>query len=355
MKNLLFYGELPSTVIHGISLSNKLNIKILSSKFNVISREEHSYGYYNNIIFFVLRIMLDAIWLVLKSFSYKPVYFYAVFPTSSFSLLKIIFLSILVKASSPRVRIMFHLHRGDFREFSRRTTVVSYIALKIAYKIILLSNVFKNDFNKKYFNKLVVLENSINVPGNVSSNNIKENFSHDRKKFLYISNYISEKGILELLEAFSILRNKYKDIELRCYGAFLDEKIKNKILEYNHQDNGIYINDIIDADDKWSAFIWCDYFILPSKNEGQPLSIIEAMYFGKPVICTDVGGIPDMLTKAYPLMYSGCDSSSLLVTLNKTMELSIDDYIKLSDYVIMRFTKEFSIERHIFKINNIFE
>ena len=42
-----------------------------------------------------------------------------------------------------------------------------------------------------------------------------------------------------------------------------------------------------------------DIFTLVSDVEGMPLSIIEALYFGKPVIATPVGSIPDMIVDGY--------------------------------------------------------
>ncbi|MGQ0810664.1 MAG: glycosyltransferase family 4 protein [Nitrospiraceae bacterium] len=43
------------------------------------------------------------------------------------------------------------------------------------------------------------------------------------------------------------------------------------------------------------AFTAADVFLFPSLADNQPLSVIEALACGKPVVCFDVGGVPEMI------------------------------------------------------------
>jgi glycosyltransferase involved in cell wall biosynthesis len=49
-------------------------------------------------------------------------------------------------------------------------------------------------------------------------------------------------------------------------------------------------------DDVGDLLAACDVFALPSRSEGLPLALLEAMHSGAAVVATDVGGVPEVVT-----------------------------------------------------------
>jgi glycosyltransferase involved in cell wall biosynthesis len=54
-----------------------------------------------------------------------------------------------------------------------------------------------------------------------------------------------------------------------------------------------------------------DVFVMPSFSEGTPNSVVEAMACGKPIIASDVGGIPDMIGEDSGILVAAGDLSAL--------------------------------------------
>ena len=107
-------------------------------------------------------------------------------------------------------------------------------------------------------------------------------------KILFLSRIIKEKGIFELIEAFEHLNKKRDDIELIIAGdgeAFT--QLKNVV---KHKRN-IRVTGFVEGENKIALLKESDLYILPSYTEGLPISVLEAMMFGLPVITTKVGGL----------------------------------------------------------------
>jgi glycosyltransferase involved in cell wall biosynthesis len=69
-------------------------------------------------------------------------------------------------------------------------------------------------------------------------------------------------------------------------------EIKNKIEKFGLVDQFKFLGQV---NDMASLLVASDIIVLPSESEGLPLSILEGMACGLPVVATNVGGIPEVV------------------------------------------------------------
>lgn len=115
-------------------------------------------------------------------------------------------------------------------------------------------------------------------------------------KFLFLSNMISGKGYIELLDAYIGLDHISKNkITLDFAGAFESELVKEAFLRKIKDLRMVNYHGIVGGDAKKQLLGESHIFCLPtSLFEGQPISILEAYASGCVVLSTISGGIVDI-------------------------------------------------------------
>lgn len=352
MRKLLFSGELPPKSTHGVSYSNKVNLNFLKQRFKIFIAEEivplrsHkkiTFGKLKNLTGRVLKIFILTI---ANRFSY----FYIVFSTSTAGAIKTLVLMIIFKCFN-RGRIIVHIHRGDLEKFineSQLNAKLFKLVTKLTGSYIVLSGQIKTYIETNYNKQeIYVIENTISdeyiLQKPINSNNKKD------YNFVYISNYIEEKGILILLNVFQLLPDNFK---LECFGNFTDQQLKEKIIEFG-QANNIFINEPIYGESKFEKINQADALILPSYNEGKPLVLLEAMSVGTPFIASNVGFIHEIPYENYPYLYSPNTEERLKeVILNFIKDPTISE---IGKELYKRYYSLFSQKEHNSKILEIFK
>jgi glycosyltransferase involved in cell wall biosynthesis len=146
----------------------------------------------------------------------------------------------------------------------------------------------------------------LNVSAKLSSNGKKETI------FGCAARIEAGKGPFVLAEALAQLRQSRPDVLVRLAGtgpAMQEVKARVRQLQLNGswEFAGSY-----DGAVGCSAFMrTLDVFVLPSFAEGTSKSIVEAMAHGLPIITTNVGGSPDLLTPDVGILVSPGDSAAL--------------------------------------------
>ena len=145
----------------------------------------------------------------------------------------------------------------------------------------------------------------------------------------YIGRIIKEKGVLNLLEAFSELRKKYSNIVLHIAGdGPLLEKIKNE-----YTDSHIHFLGKLNYEEVMNLCVKTDIFVHPSMYpEGLPTSILEAGVMKCAVVATDRGGTKEVINNS---------NVGLIVKEN------VEDLVKKLDFLLSNYDEMNKLKENI--------
>ena len=120
------------------------------------------------------------------------------------------------------------------------------------------------------------------------------------------------KGPQVLLEAFAGVFRQRADVRLKLLGV---GSLRRKIMARAESLGVAHACDFppvyTQPEEKSTFMRSLNVFVLPSLTEGTPISIMEAMAHGLPVISTTVGGIPDVVTEETGILVSPKDTEAL--------------------------------------------
>ena len=139
---------------------------------------------------------------------------------------------------------------------------------------------------------------------------VKESYAlHAPVKILHIGRFDTPKNHGGLLRAFKNLLEVYPDCQLELVGdGDLRPQIERQIDELNLQ-NQVVLHGM--QSNVYPYLQEADLFVLPSTYEGNPMTIIEAMGTGLPIVATMVGGIPDMVRDGETALLVPCEEEAI--------------------------------------------
>ena len=163
-----------------------------------------------------------------------------------------------------------------------------------------------NEYEKKIFekfdqaSKIEIIRNGINLETmKTKTDNFKKKHGIVLPFVLFIGRFSKVKGIDILLHAIKILKDQH-ELENICFVIMgVDFGFQNKMVQMI-DDFGIKqkIHLIINPsrEDVIAAYSESEFLVLPSRWELSPLTPLEGFAFKKPVISTNVHGIPSTIT-----------------------------------------------------------
>ena len=163
-------------------------------------------------------------------------------------------------------------------------------------RIIVLAGTFKNQIEELGVSsdKIRVITTGINLK---DFSNVKTSFNEGKSHFniLFLSRIEEAKGIKEFIESLPLVLRNYNNITYHIAGSgSYFETVKNHPIVFSN-DQYFKFHGYVRGHEKLKLLKSADLFVFPSYGEGCPVSVLEALAVGLPIIYTEVGALPDIL------------------------------------------------------------
>jgi glycosyltransferase involved in cell wall biosynthesis len=207
---------------------------------------------------------------------------------------------LIAKLLGKKVVVFFHGWNDDCEAVIRRYFLTLFrMAYFRADAIVVLAAAFKNSLREMGFSGRLLTETTtldiemLEHAATVALSRRSRLAAGRKLNILFLARIERGKGIYEALEAFRLLGTRYAGIELTVVGTGSELESAQKHVaahgignvEFTGFRSGAALRD---------CYTSADIFLFPTQHgEGFPISIIEAMAYGLPVVTRPVGGIPD--------------------------------------------------------------
>lgn len=201
----------------------------------------------------------------------------------------------VLPALALRVPVIVHLHGGGFKQFHAVESPAPVRRLirfvfESAGRVIVLSEGWK-DWALSAFPgaQVVSIYNPVIMPNPTPFE------SREGATLLFLGRVGQGKGAFDLIKAAARLKESFPGLRLVMGGDGDADGARKRAAELGLADQVELLGWVRGAE-KRALLETAAVYVLPSYNEGLPMSVLEAMAAGLPVVSTPVGGIPEAVS-----------------------------------------------------------
>lgn len=133
------------------------------------------------------------------------------------------------------------------------------------------------------------------IPNGIDFEDIRNVQPHkliEHPNILFIGNLVKLKSVDLLIKAIPIIKKSIPNIHIFIGGSGPQEnELKNLVKELRIEENVNFLG-FVSGDEKYSYYKSTDVFVFPSLYEAFGIVLLEAMACCKPIVASNVGGIP---------------------------------------------------------------
>ncbi len=307
--------------------------------------------------YLVAELYIKVLW-ALVSFRPDKIYFTA--SIRSVVLYRDLLVSTLWKGYRlfKPAEIYYHYHTkgvDDYVSASRRNLALTRFFLKNV-NLILLSPLLEKDFRQvNTYKSVYFLPNGVEDPleGADFDEYVCGKYKHvETIEILYLAHMMKEKGYPEALELARKMKGERVHFHFAGnWGSAEDEKAFFEFVEKNDLRDRVTYHGFVSGEEKSTLFRQAHLLLYPSKNDAFPLTIVESLAFGVPVVATAEGSIPYILDDRSGVVVD--DLNGLYKAVEWTMEKLMN--VETARYCRNRYLQNFTLQRFEERLVKILE
>ena len=260
----------------------------------------------------ILRL-LDMIFTTLKYFKKSDYLLIDTYSTQNF------WYALIISQLSRVLKLKYiaKLHGGDLPNRLIKSPFYCDLIFKNAYKISVPSKYLQEAFSKKYSNNLVYIPNTIEI----NNYNFLER-KNPEPKLLWVRSFSEIYNPKMAIDVLANLKKEFPNAQLAMVGPDKENILENckkyaQSLNVNVEFLGkLSKEDWVSLSKEYSIFINTTHF------DNTPVSVIEAMALGMPVVSTNVGGIPYLLNDTIDALLVNDNDTNAMVSAIKNLILN---------------------------------
>jgi glycosyltransferase involved in cell wall biosynthesis len=207
------------------------------------------------------------------------------------------FLAFLARINKKKTVVFFHGWQKSFEVYIDRNFVwIFKFFFGKSDAFIVLSDEFRKTLERWGIVQPIYKGVTVIDEDDLSGFNIqialKKRQSSESWRVLFLSRIVKDKGIYETIEAVSLLKAKYPMIELIVAGEGKELENVKCLVQIRKMSNVTFMGYVRDKK-KRDLFEKSHVFCFPTYSEGLPISVIEAIAYGLPVVTRPVGGLAE--------------------------------------------------------------
>jgi glycosyltransferase involved in cell wall biosynthesis len=240
---------------------------------------------------------------------------------------------------------------GQFKKYDFwQLTLWSAYSILVSKAVISISNSTKKDIvrhypfaSKKTHVTLLAYDSksfNLDVPEK-DVRRIRNTYSIVNDYILYLSTLKPSKNVEGLLEAYAKIKDA-PTLVIAGKKGWLYESIFERVQKLGIEKKVIF-TDFIPDDDRAPLIAGAKLFVLPSFWEGFGLDVLNAMACGVPVVCSNVGSLPEVAGDA-GILVDPYNTDSIKEGIEKVLSMNPSEYNKIVDKGLTQ-VKKFSWEK----------